>query len=81
MKTPSYFEQAKTRQGFVAAMQRPRCGNCAHGVEQFGDRPNVSGWSCRLGGFFCSAHAACQAHESYKPMPVPGVSPAAGVAA
>lgn len=78
---PSFFQRAKTRQGYVPAQQRHRCGNCTHGVEQFAKASDASAWSCKLGGFFVTVNAFCNEHETFKPTPVPEVAPVVGVAA
>jgi hypothetical protein len=52
-RTPSLSDFRKQQSGYVAAMQRDRCGNCQHGVE------DNKWWSCKKNGLLVTAYAVC----------------------
>ena len=46
MSSRDKFQSAKAAQGYVGALERPRCDTCRHSVDCYG-----STQQCRLGGF------------------------------
>jgi hypothetical protein len=56
----------KNAQGFVAATERKRCGNCQQARETRPEACN-SQLQCRKGGFFVSLYAVCDKWEIKQP--------------
>lgn len=52
------FQSAKAAQGYVSALNRPRCDTCKHSVDCYG-----SAQQCRIGGFFVSKFGHCERWE------------------
>jgi hypothetical protein len=55
---------AKSSQGYLIAMQRPRCGNCDHLIKA--DNPQLVD-QCGQGRFMVSKWSICRLHEFKRP--------------
>jgi hypothetical protein len=55
---------ARAQQGYVIAMQRPRCGNCKHLIAA--DNPQLVN-QCGKGRFMVGSWSTCQQHEHKRP--------------
>jgi hypothetical protein len=62
----------KSQQGFLNAMQRSRCGNCAHLIKA--DNPQLVD-QCGQGRFMVSKWSICRLHEFKRPNQVAAATP------
>lgn len=68
--TPTTFELAKKRQGFVHAQQRPSCSSCQHASRMVHNNTGNVGLQCMKGGFYTTAMSMCDRHARLDAAPV-----------
>lgn len=68
----SPITSVKSQQGFVQAMQRPRCGNCKHLIA--GENPQLVD-QCGKGRFMVGSWSTCNGHEFKRPFQAAAATP------